>query len=174
MFVPSDQCRICLDEENADQLISICKCKGSLEFVHLTCLAFWIETKNTQKPSTFSDKLLKFTCELCNTDIHYKKKFELSALEATMKLVKHLVFSRNNLILFILNLSLTFAIVTKLYYCCLLFCCLLSDPCFKFEQANIITLSGWGWGPVVLKNIWKKYQEMFQSLRKLKIYFDCN
>ena len=35
------QCRICLDEENTGDLISPCECKGTMRYVHRTCLNKW-------------------------------------------------------------------------------------------------------------------------------------
>ena len=43
-------CRICLEPDN---LISICGCKGTSEFVHRECILHWIKIKKNK------------TCELC-------------------------------------------------------------------------------------------------------------
>eukprot|EP00397_Hematodinium_sp_SG-2012_P021384 GEMP01022084.1.p1 GENE.GEMP01022084.1~~GEMP01022084.1.p1 ORF type:complete len:473 (+),score=75.70 GEMP01022084.1:27-1421(+) len=42
-----DLCRICLMEgsDESDPLICPCKCKGSIEFIHLECLRHWINDK---------------------------------------------------------------------------------------------------------------------------------
>jgi hypothetical protein len=43
--LPSKQCRICLagseEEDSLGRLISPCKCKGTMKYVHLTCLQEW-------------------------------------------------------------------------------------------------------------------------------------
>ena len=45
-----DICRICYE---ADSLISVCQCNGTMKFVHEKCIRKWIEVSN------------KDTCELC-------------------------------------------------------------------------------------------------------------
>ena len=57
------ECRICLDsnEEDDNKLISICNCKGSLEYIHRDCAIKWIKERNGN-----------YTCELCKTK--YDKK----------------------------------------------------------------------------------------------------
>ncbi len=52
-------CRICHEPEN---LISICGCKGTSEFVHEKCILKWIAIKKD------------LTCEICQQP--YKKKFK--------------------------------------------------------------------------------------------------
>ena len=57
------QCRICLDSDG--QLLKVCNCSGSIEFVHLKCIKTWINTFSVR------DRNHSF-CELCNT------KYQLS------------------------------------------------------------------------------------------------
>lgn len=40
--VESESCRICLMNEEKEQLVSPCKCKGSLALVHVSCLERWL------------------------------------------------------------------------------------------------------------------------------------
>lgn len=47
-------CRICHNAENPEKLISPCSCKGSLNYVHVYCLEYWMCTSG------------KTTCELCH------------------------------------------------------------------------------------------------------------
>lgn len=62
-------CRICLGEENTVefQLISVCKCAGTMQYIHISCLKEWIDSKKkfkrTEKVTTYLWKGL--TCELC-------------------------------------------------------------------------------------------------------------
>ncbi len=62
-------CRICLCEDNTDdlQLISICKCAGTMQFIHTSCLKEWIDSKKkfkrSERVTTYLWKGL--TCELC-------------------------------------------------------------------------------------------------------------
>jgi hypothetical protein len=65
-------CRICLQITN-EPLISPCHCKGTLSFIHSSCLKSWLLT-NDQIPSI---------CELCKSpyqiSLSYKLKCRLSA-----------------------------------------------------------------------------------------------
>jgi len=62
-------CRICLGEESTDQdpLISICKCAGTMRFIHLECLREWLNQKRSSKEgpyvTTYCWKVVE--CELC-------------------------------------------------------------------------------------------------------------
>jgi hypothetical protein len=62
-------CRICLCEENAteNQMISICKCAGTMQYIHVACLKEWIDSKKkfkrSERVTTYLWKGL--TCELC-------------------------------------------------------------------------------------------------------------
>jgi hypothetical protein len=44
------QCRICLDSEGEDELISPCLCRGTQKFVHRSCLDNWRAVKVTFAP----------------------------------------------------------------------------------------------------------------------------
>ncbi|KAK2145634.1 hypothetical protein LSH36_667g00021 [Paralvinella palmiformis] len=65
-------CRIChLPEDGGDILISPCRCAGTLQFIHNTCLMKWLEitTKKSRKPPK---------CELCHYQYHRHKKFKMN------------------------------------------------------------------------------------------------
>jgi len=68
-----DSCRFCRSEKNSSEnpLISICKCSGSVKFVHAECIKAWFQAKTTVKTSpnvtTFAIKNLE--CELCKTKL---------------------------------------------------------------------------------------------------------
>ena len=51
------QCRICLDNDNPDDIISPCLCSGSSAYVHRKCLNDW-------RSATIHGKGFKF-CYLC-------------------------------------------------------------------------------------------------------------
>ncbi|EAN31709.2 RING-variant domain protein [Theileria parva strain Muguga] len=64
-------CRICLcNDDGSGPLITPCKCKGSLTYVHLSCIRSWIKgrlncyAEGAPNTSFFWQKL---TCELCGT-----------------------------------------------------------------------------------------------------------
>lgn len=46
-------CRICFAENNTSEnpLISVCKCAGSLKYIHLECLRTWLSRKENVKTS---------------------------------------------------------------------------------------------------------------------------
>ena len=55
------QCRICL--EGGNNLITVCDCIGSVQFVHQKCIQTWIST--TTNPES------KKKCELCNAKYNF-------------------------------------------------------------------------------------------------------
>jgi len=63
-------CRICLLEGSSDEdpLITPCKCKGTIEYVHLACLRYWIKGRlNLGQANGGSYFYRPVTCELCKT-----------------------------------------------------------------------------------------------------------
>ncbi|SBS81905.1 FHA domain protein, putative [Plasmodium ovale] len=76
-------CRICLCEYENDNnpLISPCKCKGSMKYVHLNCLRTWMRGRlNVRNDcSSYSFFWKQLNCELCKfpypTYIHIQNKF---------------------------------------------------------------------------------------------------
>lgn len=46
-------CRICQDQELQEKLVSACQCRGTMEYVHLSCLERWLAESNNN------------VCELC-------------------------------------------------------------------------------------------------------------
>jgi hypothetical protein len=87
-FINSDDkvdsiCRICFKSElennlesetkdylNGNELISVCNCKGSLKYIHISCLTQWIQSKieinyEYLNPNIFKIKVKNFSCEIC-------------------------------------------------------------------------------------------------------------
>jgi hypothetical protein len=61
-------CRICLleDAEDDDPFVAPCQCKGSIEYVHLACLRYWIKGRlNLPDASNGSYFYRSLACELC-------------------------------------------------------------------------------------------------------------
>jgi hypothetical protein len=61
-------CKVCLCEESPDDpLISPCICRGSCEFIHVSCLCNWINSKVKKELSDIvvSYNFSKFECEIC-------------------------------------------------------------------------------------------------------------
>jgi|EP01049_Picozoa_sp_SAG25_P009826 hypothetical protein len=59
--LPKKMCRICHEHRGGAQMISPCACKGSLQHVHVACLAKWRLTviKESRDPSR---------CEMCKAE----------------------------------------------------------------------------------------------------------
>jgi phosphatidylserine decarboxylase len=70
---PSLTCRICFIEDvTNDPLISVCKCAGSIQFIHVGCLQSWILSKLSPGDEDPSLKFLKsIYCELCRQKLPY-------------------------------------------------------------------------------------------------------
>ena len=69
----SPSCRICYEESEIDNLISPCRCRGSLKWVHPKCLNEWVKVSkkwkcqhclvNYQTQKSYSSKLGKIFME---------------------------------------------------------------------------------------------------------------
>ena len=58
----SSCCRICLENDRGDELISPCMCKGTQKFVHRSCLDHW---------RSLNDGSFAFSnCTTCNAQFH--------------------------------------------------------------------------------------------------------
>jgi hypothetical protein len=64
-------CRICLGDGTEDILVSVCKCMGSVKYIHLACLRRWLISKIHLKTfnhlTVYSYKSLE--CELCKSSL---------------------------------------------------------------------------------------------------------
>jgi E3 ubiquitin-protein ligase DOA10 len=62
-------CRICLgeEEEGHNELMSPCKCDGTMKYIHILCLKEWLNSKklvyNGERVKSYFWKALE--CELC-------------------------------------------------------------------------------------------------------------
>lgn len=62
-------CRTCLDDHNThdNPLLDLCKCTGSIQWMHLNCLKQWLKSKlhlkTSENSTTYNYK--NFACELC-------------------------------------------------------------------------------------------------------------
>lgn len=61
-------CRYCLSCDTPQDLITPCRCKGSLEVIHSICLQKWLIQKNNRIviPGMFSQ--FNYACEICKTE----------------------------------------------------------------------------------------------------------
>lgn len=76
------ECRYCLFQDSASNLISPCLCQGSLKYVHKTCLIAWIKLKENLD--------LKFQCEICKNYIKLRLIYKNSILKAVLLMIKSL------------------------------------------------------------------------------------
>ena len=64
-------CRICLLEGNGrdeDPLIEACSCRGSIQYVHMGCLRYWINGRLSLSDTTkFTYLFSQLACELCKS-----------------------------------------------------------------------------------------------------------
>ena len=64
-------CRICFSTETSEArpLISLCKCMGSMKFVHYSCLKLWLAQKMvaSQASQLHAYTWKAFECEICKT-----------------------------------------------------------------------------------------------------------
>jgi hypothetical protein len=63
-------CRICLTDENTPENLLIespCSCTGSVRFIHVTCLKYWLKSKVSEIKKSYSATYAwkVFECELC-------------------------------------------------------------------------------------------------------------
>jgi hypothetical protein len=62
-------CRICLGEggEEDNPFISPCQCAGTMKYVHVKCLQYWLSSKLTTKQGAAITSIVwkSFECELC-------------------------------------------------------------------------------------------------------------
>ena len=88
----SDQitCRICLDGETEedDELITPCKCAGTMKYIHFKCLKEWLDSKKTFKESvnSFSCTWKQIECDLCREkfpEIIFRNDKRLNLFEYT-------------------------------------------------------------------------------------------
>ncbi|XP_018565569.1 E3 ubiquitin-protein ligase MARCH3-like [Anoplophora glabripennis] len=63
-------CRICYDNEREEELINPCRCKGTVAFVHRSCLETWLGESNTT------------TCELCHQEFKTERTPRFSSRES--------------------------------------------------------------------------------------------
>ncbi|KAK1938560.1 seroreactive antigen BMN1-9B [Babesia divergens] len=63
-------CRICLEDDEAGPLVVPCHCKGSMKYVHLSCVRTWVQGRlkvnDDNGAPQLSYFLQKLRCELCN------------------------------------------------------------------------------------------------------------
>ena len=68
-------CRFCWvnDTSLENPLLSSCKCRGGVQYVHFGCLKEWLKTKRNCKEQTYLSSFYfkQFECEICKTPYPY-------------------------------------------------------------------------------------------------------
>ncbi|KAI9020769.1 hypothetical protein CLU79DRAFT_755438 [Phycomyces nitens] len=67
-------CKICLEKDDIHSLISPCKCKGSMKYIHASCMASW---RNSLMESGRDNDL--YHCQLCKHRLYIKQHRPLTA-----------------------------------------------------------------------------------------------
>lgn len=64
-------CRICFEDDAKEPFISPCKCTGSVQYIHFSCLKSWISSKRVMRLSPASVCYIwrNHECELCKTQL---------------------------------------------------------------------------------------------------------
>eukprot|EP00111_Clytia_hemisphaerica_P006995 TCONS_00020286-protein len=57
---PQNVCRICYGNDEEEQLVAPCKCLGTVQYMHESCLLTWLKSGATH-------------CELCKTNYNFKR-----------------------------------------------------------------------------------------------------
>jgi len=85
-------CRICYSNKNTieNPLLTICKCSGSLKFIHKNCFKIWILSKSHQKSKMLIKSLLldSFICELCKSNYTCIFIFFLKSLVSSQQILQ--------------------------------------------------------------------------------------
>ncbi|SCW01164.1 LAFE_0D06502g1_1 [Lachancea fermentati] len=118
-------CRICRGESTDDNpLFHPCKCRGSIKYIHESCLIEWVASKNVDinKPGA------EVKCDICHYPIQFKTMYDenmpesiptfllitkfLGLLFSTMKLALTIAVA---VVLLVIGVPLTWNFIGKLY-----------------------------------------------------------
>ncbi|KAK9889535.1 hypothetical protein WA026_006890 [Henosepilachna vigintioctopunctata] len=70
-------CRICYDADSREELITPCRCKGTVAYVHRSCLETWLAEANATN------------CELCHQTFQTERTPKYTALKSIWKWLKY-------------------------------------------------------------------------------------
>jgi hypothetical protein len=91
MLVKFDECKICLEKDDIDNLVSPCECKGSIKYIHYKCL------ENSIKSIKDGTK-----CEICNYKYIFTKIFD--SMKFLKIITSYSIFIMINFVIIILSL----------------------------------------------------------------------
>ena len=106
-FQDSALCRICLEDPHEHDLISVCKCAGSVEFVHESCIKLWILSN--------SKDIREAKCELCKANllIDYKEELCCSCENTFNDGLEDFAFAVGLLIVLVLLVVIEFMVISE-------------------------------------------------------------
>jgi len=79
---PVIYCRYCFSDDNVSDMVSPCRCKGSVKYVHKKCLKEWFAKKNYKMVLPGSFRQFDHSCEICHTK--YKLSFKKIIPKSTL------------------------------------------------------------------------------------------
>ena len=127
------ECRICLCEDNNKELISPCRCSGSIEFVHRECLNKW---RKTIPYISLRDHTTRVNCcEICHTDYIFSSSLETKKLQCVYVTRDLLImFLCMNLMGYIIGMIFTLGGEKNIIY----FCKNMNGYLYAYLLGNII------------------------------------
>ena len=99
------------DTSKHNFLISVCKCKGTLKYIHLECLKFWVKSKINVKFENSYMRVIEekdVKCELCLQSFPLKFSYnnvDYDLLNLTQTYKNFIVFSCKDSLLLIFKLN---------------------------------------------------------------------
>lgn len=90
-------CRYCSSSTEYGKLISPCKCRGSVKYVHSLCLQNWLSSSQIINSSLKHSKVYAFLCELCKSNIYFKIKYKHNYTRDIINYIINTLFKRKNL-----------------------------------------------------------------------------
>jgi hypothetical protein len=84
-FQTASQCRVCYRDTYTmeNPLVSICKCAGSLKFLHINCIKSWIDSRMQirEKGPVRTYEWKKLECEICHSEYPVRVTYETLTFE---------------------------------------------------------------------------------------------
>ncbi len=65
--IEEKKCRYCLETDNEFDLLSPCKCSGTIKYIHKYCLQHWFNSLKNKIIFPFRANRFELQCEICKT-----------------------------------------------------------------------------------------------------------
>ena len=113
------ECRYCLSDDNAENLIDPCCCEGSMQFVHQSCLEDWIKNGNRSIGTINNNNNIIFylNCEICKTQMKYTKEFKNNIIKSFFKMIKTVFTNYKSFSFLCIHFKLMFGFHCSTLYC---------------------------------------------------------